>query len=311
MNKSSFLRKASSLGAAALVGFGLTLSSAPVVSANPAPQLPVPSVSQLAGMLPNSSTPPAGAQQIVTFGDSFTATGGTVPGQAPQTEKGYQFKPTCAKDVRNWPHSAAAAAGKSLADWSCNGTGGMIPIFEVQAYVEQAIAAGNIGPGTEKVVFMYGGMDAVQWVDVAAGLQAAGNIPESEFTRMYGAIKNRIAQAAPGAQVVVAAYPEFVTNDKLCLVNPDPHNPIPLPAPGGDQIQNGLRNSLKHAAQVNGLQFIDTLELTRGHGTCNPDPNQRYVAGTFDPGAPSTMPAHPTVVGGIEIGKIIAKELYR
>ncbi|MBP3088853.1 esterase [Corynebacterium sp. sy017] len=310
MNKSSFLRKASSLGAAALVGFGLTLSSAPVVSANPAPQLPVPSVSQLAGMLPNSSTPPAGAQQIVTFGDSFTAAGGTALGEAPQLENGYQFKPTCAKDKRNWPHSAAAAAGKSLADWSCNGTGGMIPLFEVQAYVEQAIAAGNIGPGTEKVVFMYGGLDPIQWVDAAAGLQAAGNIPESEFTRMYGAIKNRVAQAAPGAQVVVASYPELVTDDKLCAVN-GLNQTIPVPAPGGNRIENGLRDSIKHAAQVNGLQFIDVLELTRGHGTCNPDPAQRFVTGMVDTDAPHTMPMHPTVVGGIEIGKIIAKELYR
>lgn len=47
-------------------------------------------------------TSPVGAQQIVTFGDSFIAIGSIAPGGDEHTEQSYQIRPTCKKDTRNW-----------------------------------------------------------------------------------------------------------------------------------------------------------------------------------------------------------------
>ncbi|WP_160318507.1 GDSL-type esterase/lipase family protein [Corynebacterium oculi] len=298
MKKNLFVRKA------AAVALGIVMASAPLATAQPAMSLgsAVPAV---------WGTPPEGAQQIVTFGDSFTAIGPIAPGNGEHTENGYQLKPTCKKDTRNWPHSAAQATNKSLADWSCNGTGGMMPLVELPAVVEEAILAGNIGPGTERVVIMYGGLDTFQWVDVAASIANAQNLAPSMMQGVYATIKNRVAQAAPDAEVVIAGYPEMAADDRLCLINPVPDQPAALPAPGADLIQDHLRNAARHAAEANGLRFIDTLELTRRHGTCAPKPEDRWVVGMYDPAVPTNLTNHPSINGSMEIGKIIGQELYR
>lgn len=298
VNRNLFLRKV----AAAVVG--AMMAAAPLASAQPG--LSLGSVAPAVW-----GTPPAGAQQIVTFGDSFTAIGPVVPGNGEHTEQGYQLKPTCKKDTRNWPHAAAEATNKTLADWSCNGTGGMAPLLELPAVVEESILAGNIGPGTERVVIMYGGLDTFQWVDVATSMANAQNIAPSAMQGVYAAIKNRVAQAAPDAEVVIAGYPEMASNDRVCLINPIPDQPAELPAPGAGLVQDHLRNAARHAAEANGLRFIDTLELTRGHGTCAPKPEDRWVVGMYDPAVPTNLTNHPSINGSGEIGRIIGQELYR
>ncbi|MCZ9308225.1 GDSL-type esterase/lipase family protein [Corynebacterium uberis] len=301
MSKKPFMQRALAVAASAMVACG----------ALAAPAIAQPTFS-LGSVLPGVwGTPPAGAQQMVTFGDSFSAIGPMVPGNGAHTEKGYQIKPTCKKDTRNWPHSAAQTAGKTLADWSCNGTGGMVPLGELPAVVAESILAGNIGPGTEKVVIMYGGLDAFNWLDVASSMANAQAIAPSMMQGVYANIKMQVAQAAPGAEVVIAGYPEIADNDRICMVAMIPDQPTPTVVPGAEAVQQHLRNAGRHAAEANGLRFIDTLELTRGHGTCAKQPQDRWVVGSQDPAVPTNLGNHPSINGSIEIGKIIGTELYR
>ncbi|MBV7294633.1 esterase [Corynebacterium sp. TAE3-ERU12] len=303
--KKNLLASARATAVAALSVIGLSLGAATAAAQPPLPPLPAPPA--VPGLPPiNMPENPDGAKQIVAFGDSFTANAGKggprglEAGQVP-------WVANCATDMENWPKVAAAKLNKSIGDWSCNGTGGM-PIVQLKAYVESAIAYGDLGPGTEKVVLMYGGMDAVQWMDVAGVMTGQVNTNPTMYRALIGDVVTRVNQVAPGAEVVLASYPEYAMNDQLCLVNfPDQINPIP--APGGTQIQQALRDSIRLAAEANGAKFIDVYEATIGHGTCNPDPNQRYTAGFVDP-AIGPMPNHPTVVGEKAMGDIIASQLF-
>ena len=49
-------------------------------------------------------------------------------------------------------------------------------------------------------------------------------------------------------------------------------------------------------------------QATIGHGTCNPDDNQRFVAGFQDP-AMGPMTNHPTIKGQYAMGDIIAPHI--
>ena len=158
MKKFSTAFKTAAVAAVAALGLGLGAGTAVAQPALPE----IPAIPGVPNLNPAQST---GAKQVVTFGDSFTANAGKSgprgleAGQSPVVAN-------CATDMENWPKIAAEQAGKSLGDWSCNGMGGA-PVVQLVGYVEAAIMHGDIAPGTQDVVFMYGGMDALQWVDVA------------------------------------------------------------------------------------------------------------------------------------------------
>lgn len=277
---------------------GAPAPAAPAPNAAPGiPGLPIPGIGQ---------GTEKGVKQLVAFGDSFTANAGKggprglQPGQTPLVAN-------CATDMENWPKVAGADLNKTVGDWSCNGTGAMPG--QLLAYLEAAIQYGDLAEGTEKVVLMYGGMDHVQWVDVAGQLvakPASANTP-SIFKTLVKQFTDRVHAVAPNAQVVLASYPEYATDNKLCLVN-TPGQVNPIPAPGANEVQGAFRDSLKTAADNAGAGFIDVYEATRGHGTCNPNDSERYVAGFMDP-VMGPMTNHPTVAGEHAMGHIIADGL--
>ena len=295
MKKFSTVVRSAAIASVMALGMGL---GAVAADAQPQlPSLPIPGFGQQAEK---------GAKQIVTFGDSFTANAGKggprglQPGQTPLVAN-------CATDMENWPKVAAGQLNKTLGDWSCNGTGS-IP-GQLLAYLEAAIQYGDIAEGTEKVVLMYGGMDYLQWADVAGQMIARPDANAPGFMKAtIQRFSDRVKQVAPNAQVVLASYPEYATNDQLCLVN-TPGRTNPIPAPGATQVQEAFRNSIKTAAEANGAGFIDVYAQTIGHGTCNPNDAERYVAGFVDP-AMGPMTNHPTVAGEHAMGRIIAAELY-
>ncbi|MBC3186806.1 hypothetical protein H7347_09550 [Corynebacterium sp. zg-331] len=59
------------------------------------------------------------------------------------------------------------------------------------------------------------------------------------------------------------------------------------------------------------MRSIDTLEFTRGHGTCAAKPEDRWVVGIYDPAVATNLTNHPSINGSMEIGKIIGQEPYR
>ncbi len=290
---------------AALTVVGLSLGAG-VAAAQPAlPQFPaMPETPNIPG-IPNFNVAPAGVKDMVVFGDSFSANAGKngprglEPGQNPLVAN-------CATDMENWPKAAARNLGMSIGDWSCNGTGGM-PVVQLAAYLELAIQHGDLGRGTKEVVLMYGGMDALQWVDVAGQLVGQNNLDPTVYRDTMRHVKNRVNEVAPGARVTLLSYPEFATNDQLCLVN-TPGRVHPIPAPGGNQIQGALRDSIRSAAAYAGVNFIDVYQASLGHGTCAPRDEDRWVAGFVDP-VMGPMTNHPTVHGSIAMGNLVADQL--
>ena len=304
--KKSFSTKVRSAAIAAVTVLGLGLGAG-AAAAQPAP-LAIPSdipAFEVPGIGTVNTAPGTGAKQVVTFGDSFTANAGK-SGPRGLEEGQTPIVANCATDMENWPKIAAHQAGKSLGDWSCNGMGGA-PVVQLVGYVEAAIMHGDIAPGTQDVVFMYGGMDALQWVDVAGKMQNMGHLNDTLYQQELRHAANRIREVAPGVQIHLASYPEYATNDQLCLVNL-PGQTIPIPAPGGTQIQEAFRDTIRNAAGAIGANFIDVYQATIGHGTCNPDDNQRFVAGFMDP-AMGPMTNHPTIKGQYAMADIIAPAL--
>ncbi|MBV7301379.1 GDSL-type esterase/lipase family protein [Corynebacterium sp. TAE3-ERU2] len=308
---SSILKATVAAVTVATIGLG----SANVASAQ-LPQLPpLPEVPQIPGLPAAPALPPApglpfqpvhsGEKEMVTFGDSFTANAGKggprglAPAQSP-------LVPNCATDMDNWPKTAARDLGYSLADWSCNGTGGA-PVIQLRAYLELAIQQGSIGPGTKEVAMMYGGLDTLQWVD--AGMDMA-NIPTPDSTLFRETMRetaNRIRQVAPNARVSLVSYPEFATNDQVCLYN-EQHVLHPIATPGATQVQEKFRDSLRNAAHFAGMNFVDIYPESIGHGTCAPRNEDRWVAGVADP-VIGPLPNHPTVQGTKAMGHIVANKL--
>ena len=295
--KKSFSTKVRSAAIAAVTVLGLGLGAAGAAA--------LPAIPEIPGIPNLNPAPSTGPKQVVTFGDSFTANAGKSgprglePGQTPVVAN-------CATDMENWPKIAAKQEGKSLGDWSCNGMGGA-PVVQLVGYVEAAIMHGDLGPGTQHVVFMYGGMDALQWVDVAGKMQNMGHLNDTQFQQELQHVANRIREVAPGVQIHLASYPEYATNDQLCLVNL-PGQTIPIPAPGGTQIQEAFRDTIANAAHNIGANFIDVYQQSIGHGTCNPVDSERWVAGFQDPNM-GPMTNHPTIDGQYAMAGMIAPHI--
>ncbi|WP_448851578.1 GDSL-type esterase/lipase family protein [Corynebacterium sp. 335C] len=246
-------------------------------------------------------------KQIVAFGDSFTANAGKSgprglePGQTPLVAN-------CATDMENWPKIVGRDSGKSVGDWSCNGMGGA-PIVQMLGYLEAAIMYGDLGPGTEEVVLMYGGMDTVQWVDMASQF---ANIPvpdESVYRQLIRHVKNRVNEVAPGARVTFTSYQAYAepssegNGENLCLVNMPNNGIVRIPTPGSDKVQEAFRDNLRNAAHAAGANFIDVYEPTKSHSSCAPE-DQRWVAGFMDPKM-GPMTNHPTIQGQYGLAGII------
>ena len=200
--KKSFSTKVRSAAIAAVTVLGLGLGAAGAAAQPSLPPLPaMPAIPAIPGIPNINPATGTGAKQVVTFGDSFTANAGK-SGPRGLEEGQTPIVANCATDMENWPKIAAHQAGKSLGDWSCNGMGGA-PVVQLVGYVEAAIMHGDIAPGTQDVVFMYGGMDALQWVDVAGEMQIGA--PEPTRTSRSRHAANRIREVAPGVQIHLAS----------------------------------------------------------------------------------------------------------
>ncbi|WP_295627656.1 GDSL-type esterase/lipase family protein [uncultured Corynebacterium sp.] len=270
-----------------------------------------------AGLLasaPAATAAPAGTD-LVVFGDSFSSNptlpaGHPIAGTGPTSGS----RPTtvgaggCTQDRDNWPRVASRILESSLADYSCNGLG-RIPFLDLTNTVTDAANKGDLGEATRKVVIMYGGLDALQWVDTGTHVVGvAGSLP-SGYHATIGEATNRIRAAAPNAEIVMAGYPELADGDNLCVVNLVPDTPAPLPVPGAAAIETGLQSSIRSAADAHGLRFIDMKSATRGHGTCASPDSGRYVAGIIDRTSDHNMKLHPTLEGSRAMGEIMADAL--
>lgn len=284
--------------------------AAPAPAPAPGPALPelpaLPAIAPAPAPAPEAApmATPRGGKEMVVFGDSFSANAGKngarplEPGQTPDVAN-------CATDMENWPKIAAKELGKSLGDWSCNSTG-TIPRVQLLNYIQRAIDFGDVGPDTNEAVIMYGGGDALMWVNVGDRLIPSLNLNIPEFNETMRLAGEMIKKAAPNARITMTSYQTISDNDQLCLVN-TPGQTHPIPVPGAAALEGAFRDTLAEAAHVNNYNFIDVYAESHGHGTCAPD-DERWMAGFVDPKL-GPMVNHPTVQGEIAMGHIIAKHL--
>lgn len=249
------------------------------------------------GVISTASAQDHGAQ-IVTFGDSFTANGGADPART--TPPNIDWNPQCRTDNNNWPKVAARDLGKTIADYSCNGTFGIT----AAAYLETAIQKGDLGPATEEVVLMVGGLDPLFYVD------AAGNLANAEsaggpFQELVRVMQNRVREVAPNARFSLSSYTRLTDEDKIC-----PALGQGLPVPGSSDLETRINGTIANTAKNLGAHFVDVYSASAGHSPCAA-PQDRWVVIIPDPTSPSVMPNHPTDSGHLAIGKVVADGLRR
>lgn len=243
-------------------------------------------------------------QEMVTFGDSFTANGGAPGNRGAKSpyNPAINIHP-CFNDKRNWAHQTAKNLNHSIADYSCNGTS-----YWVDAYVNDAVRSGNIGRNTKEVVFMYGGLQPDTYVDALANATLP-NIPKgSHYRGLLGSQFNKIRQVAPNARITMVNYTPMTVNDTLCAIN-DGNKVTPISFPGTTLAEDEFNREIGRAAHALGANFINLHDQAKTHDPCQPDTSQRWAVAVQTPTAPSVMPMHPTDVGHDGMARIITREL--
>lgn len=243
---------------------------------------------------------PAPAGNVVTFGDSYTASpdqwiNGIVasPVTSSSAPEEHPANGGCLQSPYNWPRQLAAQTGVAVDDWSCTAetTAGMLD------RIDRAIDAGDLNADTQAVIFAIGGND---FGPAAIGEGAPlSSVPEmtTRYTAHMGQAAAKVRAVAPGAQLLVSGYPQVTNGDFLCVIQVVPERPVGIPFPG-ELLEGSLRDMQSHAAEVNDMVFVDNYELTHGHDTCSPDDALRYVAGILDVTSPAyEMIMHPTGLG--------------
>lgn len=252
---------------------------------------------------PAAQALPNYGKEMVTFGDSFTANGGTPGRGVPSAGNG--LKP-CWNDSMNWAHQTARKLKHDLADYSCNGTS-----VWVDAYVTDAIVSRHIGPRTKEVVFMYGGLQPGSHVDAVANA-AAPDVPKSSTYRgLLEAQFRKIRAVAPNARITMTNYLPMTVNDVACIVNAGPGLRVNTLVPGATTYEETYAREIGNAAAALNVNFIDVHSKGKTHDACQPNPKLRWTTIVPTPDAPATMPAHPTDAGHTGMANIISAALRR
>ncbi|MDU7286674.1 MAG: hypothetical protein E7L40_03515 [Corynebacterium kroppenstedtii] len=134
--------------------------------------------------------------------------------------------------------------------------------------------------------------------------------PPDLYTSYLQIIKNWLPTVAPNAELLTTTYqPLPAPGDYICPATPEANKPIPLQIPLSNKAEEILNNNIKTASQKAGIRTIDIHNAAKGHDTCNPDDNQRWIAGWWAPTTTQNMVYHPTINGTNAIGKIVADQL--
>lgn len=269
-----------------------------------------PALPALPGSSAGHSAPTGPGTQMVTFGDSYAANGGSGGPRFVPSETA--SRPNCRTDSENWPHVAARTAGLQLADYTCNGTSIQLP-----DYVDSAIAQGDLGPETREVAIMYGLLDPRAIGDVAysAGTNGQELSPSGFVTAMSNTV-NQIRSAAPNAKITLVSYPRMLDNDYVCTGNfqgfvPGSSGQFQGPnvfIPGGSRTEAHFSQVIGDTAARIGVSFVDVYSASAGHGSCA-DPSQRWMNMYQRQNPDSVLANHPTDLGHREMGRLVAASL--
>ncbi len=234
-----------------------------------------------AGATPSSPVPssppgPPGPRAYAALGDSYAA--------AP-------FVPTtdlaggCLRSSGNYPALVdRALAPRRFDDVSCSGAESRDllrpqPVVGGQGRVPAQLEV--VGPDTDLVTVGIGGNDGDLFSSLVCaftGQQLAQcqvsspadveDVLDRTRRDAAAALRRVVSQAAPEALVLLVGYPRLVDPDRSCPA---------LPIRGAQLAQvaraeQGLRTTLRAAAGLADVEFLDMWGPSRGHEVCSDDP---------------------------------------
>ncbi len=238
--------------------------------------------------------------RYVAMGDSYTSAPGIAGEYSPDG---------CLRSPRNYPALVAADLGvDELVDVSCSGAQTLQ--MEREHVTESEVKPPQLDAltkDTDLVTLSIGANDYGLFSTLTRRCAAlAERDPEGAPCRRaqsawgwdrasmhISRIRDRVAAAvhgiakrAPAAHIIVVGYPQLVPEDQRCLGR--------IPLARGDypyvrQHLRGLSKSIRAGAQFAGADFVNLLDVSRGHDACAKRP---WMNGAVDK-PDRAMPYHP------------------
>lgn len=236
-------------------------------------------------VLPESFTDPYSTEtqdNVVAFGDSFTANSATRVNENPDRYPTYPRQAGCLIAPEAWPALLGTATGHPVQNWACNAH----TTSDMLGRIAQAIAAGDIN--NSSTVVLAAGMND-KWAGVS----------DATVTANLVTAVDRVRKTAPQARILILG--RLATTDatgRFCSRNEIPDHPRGDLDPTTAAYEEATRRNQQSAAEQSGVPFLDIRSLTvTAHSSCAPDAG-RYVSGLIDRTTPGVnMPGHPSLAG--------------
>lgn len=219
---------------------------------------------------------------VVTFGDSFTANSHWLVNDYPVLAAQYPRQAGCLTAPDAWPAMLGVATGRPVQNWACNAH----TTSQMLGRIDQAIAAGHVNDSS--LVVLAAGMN-----DKRRG------VSDEQVVKNLVAGVEKVRTAAPKAQIVLLG--RLATTDAngvFCSTNVLPNRPTGNVDRTTASHEAATQANQRKAAEEANVQFIDIRDMTMlGNSTCAPDAD-RYVSGNRDYTTPGfNMNAHPSIAG--------------
>lgn len=231
---------------------------------------------------------------LVAFGDSFTANSHWLVNANPWVSPRYPSHHGCLVAPDAWPALAGAATGKPVQNWACNAH----TTTQMLGRIDEAIDANHIND-TSTVVLAAGMNDKRQ------------NVPDKKVVENLVKGVDKVRAAAPEAEVVILGrLPSTDPTGVFCRVNVIPDMPRGAIDEATAAAEAATQRNQGVAAGQAGVEFIDIRSMTLAdHSSCAPD-TDRYVSGDRDITTPGfNMTEHPSLAGSLFLAQQIAELL--
>lgn len=245
---------------------------------------------------------------IVVLGDSFAANNIDISG--------------CGQSPTAWPQQLADLTSRPLINEACSGAS----LAETEYTIaDEAIKAEERGGFTDSAaaILIQLGMNG-PWEGSNSGGEFVleclvengcdntapllAKITPQAYAAKVGPVIEYVRYYAPNAKIAIVGYPELVSAD-------DPNGcinvagvPVTVPNTSGiGAFTERLQLAQVGAAELTGVEFIDTQAISAGQGACSIAP---LVNGVLNPQANLFgIPVHPTPQADAALAKLIAGQL--
>ncbi|HIW92010.1 MAG TPA: SGNH/GDSL hydrolase family protein [Candidatus Corynebacterium avicola] len=231
---------------------------------------------------------------LVAFGDSFTANSHSVANNIESSAEDYPQQSGCRVAPDAWPGLLAEDTGTPVQNWACTNSG----TSHMLNRVTRAVAAGDVNDSS--TVVLSSGMN-----DKQRGLD------DAEITADFVSAVEKIQHAAPDAEIIILG--RLATTDpdgRQCSVNLIPYLPLGAVSETTAAYESDVQDIHRTVAERTGTEFIDIRDMTVEHNsTCGLD-HERYVAGALDITTPQfNMQSHPSRAGSEYLASTVGEHI--